>query len=234
MDAASKANPEMKEVLVMQAIMRAAGEGDFDRARLMINENIKDAGQRKNLLANINRQVLQHSSMQGKLDEARPLLSQIPPEERAGMLTQFAVAAIGKGDKKLGLQILDEARGLLGAQAANYVELNALLQLAQSYAPVEPGRSFDIIEPTVEQLNVLLSALVSLDGFESWQQFKEGELIGSGQSIIVNMTMQCARDLALLSRADFDRAKAAADRFNRSDMRLTARLFVAQGVLSDQ
>jgi hypothetical protein len=234
MDASTKASPEVREVLVMQAIMRAAGEEDFDRARQMINENVKDAGQRQQMLANLNRQILQHASMQGKLDEARPLLSQVPPEERATLLAQFAGAAIGKGDKKLGLQILDEARGLLGAQAANYVELNALLQLARSYASVEPARSFDIIEPTVEQLNVLMSALMSLDGFESWQQFKDGELIGSGQTMIVNMTMQCARDLALLSRADFDRAKAAADRFSRSDVRLTARLSVAQGVLSNQ
>jgi hypothetical protein len=80
----------------------------------------------------------------------------------------------------------------------------------------------------------LLTALASIDGFESWQQFKDVELIGVGPSVIVSMTLQCERDLALLSAADFDRAKAAADRFSRSDVRLSARLFVAQGVLSNQ
>lgn len=232
MDAAAKAGPAVKEMLVMQAIMKAAGNEEFDRARQMIDEHVKDAGQRKQMLANIDRQVLQRASMQGKLDEARPLLLKLPPEERATLLAQFAMAATGRGDNKLGLQILDEARSLIGAQAADHIELGVLLQLARSYASVEPGRSFDIIEPTVEQLNVLLSALASLDGFESWRQFKDGEIIGIGSSVTVNMTMQCASDLGLLSGADFDRAKAAADRFNRSDVRLLACLFVAQGVLS--
>lgn len=233
-DVAAKASPEIRDVLVMQAIMKVIGEGEFDRARQMIDEHVKDAGQRKMMLANMDRQILQRAVMLGKLDEARPLLSQLPTEERATVLTQFAIAAIGKGDKKLGIQFLEEARGLLGAQAANYVELDTLLQIARSYASIEPARSFDIIEPTVEQLNVLLSALASIDGFESFQLFKDGELIGGGPSVIVNTTMQCARDLARLSRADFDRAKTAADRFSRSDVRVTARLSVVQGVLSNQ
>jgi hypothetical protein len=233
MDAAAKASPSAKQMLVMQAIMKAAGDEQYDRARQMINEHVKDAAQRKQMLANIDRQVLQHASMQGKLDEARPLLLQLPTEERAALLTQFAMTAVGKGDNKLGLQILDEARSLVGVQAADHMELGVLLQLARSYAGIEPARSFDIIEPTVEQLNVLLSALASLDGFESWRQFKDGELIGISSSVVVNMTMQCASDLAMLSGADFDRAKAAADRFSRSEVRLLACLFVAKGVLSN-
>ncbi|HEX8088954.1 MAG TPA: hypothetical protein VF762_08885, partial [Blastocatellia bacterium] len=187
MDAAAKASPGVKEMLVAQAIMKAAGDEQFDRARQMINEHVKDAGQRKQMLANIYRQVLQRASMQGKLDEARPLLLQLSLEERATLLAQFAMTAAGRGDNKLGLQILDEARSLLGAQAADHIELGVLLQLARSYASIEPARSFDIIELTIEQLNVLLSALASLDGFESWRQFKDGELICICSSVIVNM-----------------------------------------------
>jgi hypothetical protein len=233
-EATAKASPEMKPALAMQAIMKAASEGEFDRARQIINDHVADAEQRKQMLAGIDQQMLQRASMLGKMDEARPILARLSPEVRATVLAQFAVAAAGKGDKKLALQLLDEARNLLGAQAANYSELGALLQIAQIYASIEPSRSFDIIEPTVEQLNVLLSAIASLDGFEYWQHFKDGELIGSGPSVVVNSTLQCARDLALLSRSDFDRAKATADRFSRSDVRVTARLFVAQGVLSNQ
>ena len=232
-DAAAKVSPELKDRLLIQAIMKVSGENEFDRARQMINEHIKDAGQRMQMLMNLDRQILQHATMQGKLDEARLRLSRLPLEERVTWLIQFGEAAIGRGDKKLGLQIMDEARGLLGLQAENNTELNALLYLARSYAPIEPARSFDIIEPIVEQLNLLLSALVSIDGFESWQQFKDGELIATGSSVIANTTMQCARDLALLSRADFDRAKSAADRFDRVEVRMTARLFIVQGVLSN-
>jgi hypothetical protein len=234
MDAAAKADPEMKKALAGQAIIKAIGEGEFDRARQLINEHMTDPRQRKQMQASLNRQMLQHASMLGKIDEARPLFAKLASEERATLLAQFAVAALGKGDKKLALQLLDEARNLIGVQAANYVELGALLNIARSYASAEPARSFNIIEPTIDQLNMLLSAIASLDGFEYWQHFKDGELIGTGPSVVVNMTLQCAGDLALLSRADFDRAKAAADRFSRSDVRITARLFVAQGVLSNQ
>lgn len=232
MEAASKADPEMKKALAGQAIAKAFAEGEFDRARQLINEFITDAGQRKQMLASLDRQMLQRASMLGKLDEARTLLSRLPPEERAAMLAQFAMAAIGRGDKKLALQLLDEARNSVSAQATNYVELGALLQIARSYVAVDPARSFDIIEPTIDQLNTLVAAVATLDGFEYWQHFKDGEMIGAGPSVVITTTLQCARDLAPLSRADFDRARAAADRFSRSEVRVMARLSVVQGVLS--
>ncbi|HEX8184287.1 MAG TPA: hypothetical protein VF747_06040, partial [Blastocatellia bacterium] len=89
MEAAAKASPEMKVVLARQAIIKAIGEGEFDSARQMINENVTDAAERKLMLANIDRQMLQRASMQGKLDDARPLLSRLSTEERATLLTQF-------------------------------------------------------------------------------------------------------------------------------------------------
>jgi hypothetical protein len=38
--------------------------------------------------------------------------------------------------------------------------------------------------------------------------------------------------LAALARADFERTKAAADRFNRDEIRIAARLIVARSVLA--
>ncbi|MCA1626750.1 MAG: hypothetical protein LC742_02130, partial [Acidobacteria bacterium] len=42
---------------------------------------------------------------------------------------------------------------------------------------------------------------------------------------------QCVQELSELSRTDYERARAAADKFQRPDARLLARLGVARGIL---
>lgn len=232
-EAAAKAPPEMRGMLSMEAMTRAADEGDLEKARKILNELITNPDQHRYMLAQIERQVLRHAVGLGKLDEARQLLLRFPPEERASALTQFARTALGKGDKKLALQFLEEARGYIGGQATNFAELGALLQVARVYAGCELARSFDIIEPMVDQLNTLINAATVLDGFESVRYLKDGELIPQRQSILINMADQSMRELALLARGDFDRAKASADRFLRNEARIMARLHVARGVLCD-
>ena len=69
--------------------------------------------------------------------------------------------AAARKDKKQALALLDEARGLLPAQATNHVELLTLLQLARAAAAIDAARSFDIVEPAIDQLNPLLSALAA-------------------------------------------------------------------------
>lgn len=46
------------------------------------------------------------------------------------------------------------------------------------------------------------------------------------------MFSQYGKELGALARADFSRTKAIADRLQRNEVRLMARLFIAQSVLS--
>ena len=45
---------------------------------------------------------------------------------------------------------------------------------------------------------------------------------------------QFGKELAALALLNFERTKAAADKFQRNEARIMARLFIAQGVLSER
>ena len=229
--AADKSPEEYREKIYQQAIQKAMEDGDTDRARQIISEHISEP-RRTALLTDVDRRSIWLEAERGKLGEVKHRLSEVLPEERAGLLAQTAAAAIGKADKKAVIELLEEARSLLGAQAANASEFHTLLDIARNYARVDPVKSFEIIEPAVDHLNTLIAAASVLDGFEYGRNFREGELISQGTSILFGLVFQCAKDTAELARADFDRAKAVADRFQRNEVRLMARLYVAQGVLA--
>ena len=231
-EAAAKAAPEERDSLWIAAGMKAAAEGDTDRARQILIEHCSDSNQREQVLNQIDNQEVFRATEAGRLDEVRQLLSQAPIEQRVVALTQFAWNASQKGDKKAAVQMLEEARGLIGTQAANGPELNALLQIAATYATVEPARAFEIVEAAVDHLNALLAAASVLDGFDFGRYFKDGEIFRE-QSQLLSLVSQFTAETGMLARGDFDRARALADKFQLTDVRLRARLAVAQGVLSD-
>jgi hypothetical protein len=65
--------------------------------------------------------------------------------------------------------------------------------------------------------------------------FRKGELVlGPGMGELGGMYERYVKALAELSRADFDRTRQTADRFNGEEARLKARLILARKVLSDR
>ena len=229
--AADKASEKFRDKIYQHAAQKAVEEGDFDRARQIISEHVSEP-LRTTMLSNVDRRSVWSEAELGKVGEVKRLLSEVPPEERAGILVQTAATAIGKADKKAVIELLEEAQGLLGAQASNATELHTLLEIARTYTRVEPVKSFEIIEPTVDHLNTLIAAASVLDGFEYGRNFREGELVSRGPSMLISLVFQCAKDTTELARVDFDRAKAVAERFQRYEVRLMARLYVAQGALA--
>jgi hypothetical protein len=229
--AADKFPEDFRDKIYQQAAQKAMERGDTDRARTIISEHISEP-HRRAMLAAVERISIGREAELGKFSEVRRMLPDAPPEERANILVQTAAAAIGKADKKAVMELLEEARGLLGAQAANASELQTLLEIARNYVRVEPVKGFEVIEPVVDHLNTLIAAALVLDGFEYGNYFRQGELISQGANVLFSLVFECAKDTTELARVDFDRAKAVADRFERNEVRLIARLYVAQGVLA--
>ena len=237
LEAAAKAPPEMRNALYHRAAWQAVSQGDGERARQIINDNLPDSAERKQMLADIDRQLLMRATTQGKLEEARLMLSRINSKnDRATALAQLAVAAVKKDARKLALQLLTEAYSLVSGRAKNDEQLQAQLKVAHAYALVEPARSFELIEPLIAQANEMIAAAAVLDGFGAQQGFfRRGELVLTPAFLAANgMYSQYSKDIPALARADFERTKAAANKFDRSELRLMARLLVAQGILSDK
>jgi hypothetical protein len=233
-EAASKAPAEMRDQLYMQAFWRAAGEGDGERAR-QIAENISDPQQRAQLLQDLARQLPWRAFERGNYEEARQLIMRFPAaEERLPMLLQLAGNVLAKGDKEAARGLLEEATGLLGVgggRAQSHPQFNAQLEIARLYAQLDEGRAFQLVELSAGQLNELIAAAAVLEGFYQ-DAFREGELRQQGGYVWNDLIARCSTALAQLAPSDFERARSTVERFQRTDVRVTAQLAFVRDVLA--
>lgn len=160
----------------------------------------------------------------------------ISNEERVAELVRQARERAEKGETRTALKLLDQARGLVYSRARNMAQLDAQLHIAQSYAALMPARSFEILEPIIDQLNYLADAAVTVDGFLTEEPLaRDDELLLKPMFESVNDTLNENNEgLAALTRSDFDRTKATVDRLQRNELRIMARLLIAQSVLSER
>jgi hypothetical protein len=99
MEAAAKSSDKARNMLYEQAAWKAIQSGDVDRARQIVNDNIKDSATRDSLLASFENYSLWNSVQKEKLDEVREKIARLKSkEERASILTQLAMRAALKRD----------------------------------------------------------------------------------------------------------------------------------------
>ncbi|HKR00125.1 MAG TPA: hypothetical protein VJT09_05600 [Pyrinomonadaceae bacterium] len=238
MEAAAKAPEPARAMLYEQAAWRALyNEKDGERARRIVSDHIRDASKREQMLRDFDRVLLWNALREEKMAEVRQALSRIKSkDDRAAALAQMAFMAASRKDKKLALQLLDEARPLVSLKPKNDEQLYVLLQVVRVYALVEPARAFEMIESLIDRANELLSAASVLNGFFLPSGvFRKGEMVlPPGYSDVSMRFRQFGKELGAIAMLNFERTRAAADKFQRAEARLMARLFIAQGVLTEQ
>ena len=220
--------------LQQQAVQMAAMRGRADSLREYINTEISDESRRKSLLAALDTEQINQAVSKGDTEELQKLLPKIrQKEERARAMSEVAIALEKKGDHDGAVSLLNEAQSLIKTGFENESQTNALLALVGAYALVEPAKAFGIIERTVDRANDEMSKLLLLDKFISTGVIKKGEISmqHSGMFPIDFAVFKYGKSVAALANADFDRTRAAADRFERNELRLMARLLLAQTLL---
>ena len=235
--AAAEAPPQIRKTFYQMAAGKLMESGEVERARKIVTDNLNGA-ERDQFLAEIDRMAIANDGKQGKVDEARKIISRLATREmRASAYAELAVNIMAaQADRKLALEVLDEARKLISNPAENQKQIDALLQVARAYALVEPSRTFDLIDPLIDQANEMLAAAALLDKFGAAQGFfKKGEILLQNGFLQANGPyLQHLIAVASLARADFEHTKATVSRFQRSEVRLMACLLIAQSVLSDR
>ena len=230
LQALEKAPPELREQFYMQLATREATNGDVARARQIINDHVSNVYQRRELLTNIEQQSIYRAMNTGKVDEAlRSIANLRTPRERAAQLAQVA-NQIGPGQKRAGaINLLEQARSMLGPslQAQDEDQMRALLEIARAFARYDSKRPFEIIDPLIDQINELCTAARVLQGFGA-EYYEDDELNLQNGSSVGNMASQMSAVLGSLAFTNFERAKAAADRFRLPEIRLKAYLEIAQ------
>ena len=222
---------EYSDSLLQQAALKAANQGDANQAR-QIADKISDPGQRAGMNMQLARQGYYKAIEQKRFAEARGLVSQLPLEEQVSLLTQMANSMAADGDKAAAIQLLGEAQALLPNRARSYGLLQAQIMIAGAYQQLDPSRSAPIVERVIDQTNDLVAAALVLNGFDISGYFRNDEFIISNGNPLNMIAESCGRELAGVARADMDRARLAAERFQRPEMRLIALLQIAQSSIT--
>jgi hypothetical protein len=226
----SRAPQEMKESLYPWIAQKAAAAGDMARARQIAKDSISNPSQRQRVLFNFDQQAILADVSKGKFDEALRAVGNLRTvRERAMILSQFA-GQIGPGQKRTrALELLEQARSLLGAgpRVESHEQLEALLQIARACLRYDSKRAFEIVEPLIDQFNEMSSAALVLDGFGQ-EFYEDGELEMQNGNAVANFATQLTQYLGVLAPANFDRAKADAARIERLEILIVAYLAIAE------
>lgn len=231
---ASRAGDEDREWMQQHAVNMAVMRGRADSLREFINTEIADEGRRKSVLDMLDAEQIDDAVNRGNAEELRKLLRQVRlKEQRARAMAELAVVMEKNGGHDEALKLLDEAQTLIKTDLNSETQTNALLALVAAYALVEPAKAFAIIERTIDRANLEIAKALLLDKIAKSGAVKKGEirLQQAGMIPMDFAVFKYGPSVKALANVDFDRTKAAADRFERNELRLMVRLLLAQALL---
>ena len=230
MEAIEKAPSEYREQLYVMLATKEANSGDLSRAKQILNEHVSNPYQRNQALKSIAQSELDRVVSSGKIEEALKNIATLKtPADRAEQLMQLA-GQIGSEQKRAtALSLLEQARALLPAspQAEDQTQMNALLEIARAYSPYDSKRSFEIVDPLIEQFNDLCNAAHMLEGF-GFQNFNYDELEMQNENPLAVIADQMAEVMGSLALINFDRAKTTTDKLRLPEVRLHVYMRIAE------
>ena len=234
---AANADAETRQWLYHEAAMSAIVQGKTDSFRDFISKEIDDSAERSKVLDSLDTEEISAAVFRKRLDDLRKLLPKIGrKEERARAMAELAVMLKEKGEDAEAFSLLDEAATLIKTDLNDDKKTNALLALLCAYAIVDPPKAFSLAERTIDRANTQISLLMLLDRVVKTGGVKRSEIVleQGGIMPIDVMIFRYGVGVAALAKADFNRTRALADRFDRSELRLMAQLLIVKGILQPQ
>jgi hypothetical protein len=227
--AAATAPQQLQSRLYQQAAFKALEEGDTERARQIATNHLQNNA-RDRVMQRIDFRETAKKAEGAHLDEVRQTIARLQTDrEKIDLLIQLSGDA-QKGNPKLAIQLLEEARQMTNRRATSYEHFEQQLKVAHAFAAVDAARGFEVLEPGISQLNELLAAAAVLSGFEI-NMFREGEMAIQGGNGLTSTINRYGQELAVLARNDFERSETLAGRFQFAEPRIMTRMAIVQGLL---
>ena len=231
--AAATAGDDQRYSLYREAVIKAAADGRADALRKFINSQVEDESRRKALLDSLDTEQIGFAANRGKAEELQKALPLIRlKEQRAWAMAELAILLEKKGEHEKALELLSEAQTLVKVDLSSETQSRALLTLLLAYALVDPPRAFAMVEPIIDRANDNISKMLLLDKIVKSGAVKNGEIILNQPNIPLDFAiLKYGPGVVAIAKADFNRTKGLADRFQRNELRLLARLVLAQSLL---
>jgi len=225
-----KAPKDQREQLYLQLATRESSNGDTARARQIVNDRVTNPYQRRQALANIDQQEMYRAVSKGKVEDALRIIASVKtPRERARQIAQI-VEQIGPGQKRgVAINLLEQVKSLLGSSmpAQDQDQMNALLEIARAFGKYDAKRSFEILDPLIDQVNDLCAAARTMEGFGP-ENFEDDELSIQSGNTVAQVVARMSNTLGSLALVNFERARATSDRLSLPEVRLQMYLEIAK------
>ena len=234
---AGTADSEERMSLYHQASIMAVAQGKTDWFRETINKQETSSDRLTQIIDSLDYHEISVAVMRKQVDELQKLLPKIRrKDERARAMAELALLLHEKGEKEEASSMLDEAATLIKTDLTDEKQTNALLTLLCAFAVVDPPKAFALAERTIDRANRQISLLLLLDKVVKSGALKKNELLLEQPQLmpVEFLVFKYGKGVAALARADFNRTKALAERFDRNELRLMAQLFVLKGLLEPQ
>lgn len=167
------------------------------------------------------------------LAEARKTVARLrDPRDKVIALSAIATGVVGS-DKQLALDLMREADRVAPLYPKNYADFMVVFAVASGYAMVDPEQAFPRIENLIASTNEIINAGVKVAEFIDVpgeivedNEVKIGAFGGPmGASMLRQMSIANV-PLKKLAEFDLDRTRALADRFDRPEARVLAKILI--------
>lgn len=231
-----KVPADQREQLYIELANREANNGDTARARQIVNERITNPYQRRQASTNIDQQEMYRAVSKGKVEDALRIIGSLKTSRERAMQIAQIVNQIGPGQKRAtAINLLEQVRSLLGAsmQAQDQDQMNALIEIARAFGKYDTKRSFEILDPLIEQVNDLCAAARTLQGFGP-DYYEDDELSLQNANSVGQVVMRMSNTIGSLALVNFERAKATADGLLLPEVRLRVYMEIAQQTIQSK
>src|SRR5215204_528730 len=161
-------------------------------------------------------------------------------QEKIMALSLLASQVAAVGDRELAAEIMKDAQTLVNPSPKNYQDFIETWFLASAYSATDAEKAFPILEDAITRLNDTLSAFIKVGEFMdvSGEMIDDGEVqVGAfGGAMMNGLTRELGianltiRNLAV---ADFGKTKNITNKFDRTEVRILAKMLVLRAVLGD-
>jgi hypothetical protein len=192
-------------------------------------------------IAQLGSKPLSPEDRQKVIVQARSIIARTPGKEKKVMaLNLLAVQVMRAGDKDLAAEIMSDAERFVNPQPRNYRDFLLTLMVASGYAETNPDRAFPLLQDTISRVNETIAAAVKVAEFMDVtnEMVSDGEVqVGSfGGAMIRDITKELGMansTLRALATADFAKTRSLTNTFERTEVRVLAKMLVLRAVLQE-
>ena len=218
------------------------GRENREHVERLDRENREKAEKQKQMMEdikNLGTKPLPKEERNKVVAQARKVISQTKgKDKKIAALSMLAAQMAHLRDKELADEIMLDADRLVNPQPKNYQDFLLSWMLASGYAEANPDKAFPLLESTIMRANETISAFIKVAEFIDVNDefIEDGEVqVGMfGGSMIRGITQElgmAGSTIKSLTKADFTKTKNLTNTFDRSEIRVLAKMMVLRAVL---